>query len=128
VKVNEINEVSGINATQTYWNAAALGKLLLKRCVDTGKLFHYPREHSPFTGGCTEWVEASGRGVIYSCSVSYRAKPNYCIAYIKLDEGPIMLSNVVHEDLTQIAIGKRVRVVFRPGADGRPTPFFTLAD
>jgi uncharacterized OB-fold protein len=125
--VNEIREVSGINATQTYWNAAALGKLLLKRCIDTGKLFHYPREHSPFTGGRTEWVEASGLGVIYSCSLSYRAKPNYCIAYIKLDEGPIMLSNVEHEDLTQIAIGKRVRVVFRPGTDDRPTPFFTLA-
>ncbi|SRR5882672_838907 len=126
--MNEIREVSGINDTQTYWNAAALGTLLLKRCIDTGKVFHYPREHSPFTGGRTEWVEASGLGVIYSCSLSYRAKPNYCIAYIKLDEGPIMLSNVQHEDLTQIAIGKRVRVVFRPGIDGRPTPFFMLAD
>ncbi len=112
--------------TQAYWDAAARGELLLRRCVDTGRCFHYPREHSPFTGGRTEWVPASGKGTIYSCSVSYRAKPNYCIAYIQLDEGPIMLSNVEHDDLGSIAIGQRVRAVFRPGADGRPTPFFTL--
>ncbi len=112
--------------TQPYWDAAARGQLLLKRCIDTGRCFHYPREHSPFTGGRTEWVPASGTGVIYSCSVSYRAKPNYCIAYIQLDEGPIVLSNVEDPDLTRIAIGRRVRVIFRSAADGRTTPFFAL--
>jgi len=43
---------------QTFWDAAARGVLLLKRCIETGKCFHYPREFSPFTGGPTEWVEA----------------------------------------------------------------------
>ena len=115
-----------MNETQAYWDAAARGELLLKRCVDTGQCFHYPREHSPFTGGQTEWISATGRGTIYSCSVSYRAKPNYCIAYIKLDDGPIVLSNVEHEDLTQIAIGQRVKVIFHPDTNGRATPFFAL--
>jgi uncharacterized protein len=124
--VAEPDESNGINDTQTYWNAAARGELLIKRCIDSGRFFHYPRDHSPFTGGRTQWVSASGRGTIYSCSVSHRAKPNFCIAYIKLDEGPIMLSNVEHEDLGEIAIGQRVHVVFRSGTDGRPTPFFAL--
>ncbi len=113
---------------QPFWDAAARGELLLKRCRETGRYFHYPREHSPFTGGPTEWVPASGRGVIYACSVSYRAKPNYCIAYIQLDEGPIILSNVEHHDLGSISIGRRVHAIFHPGADGRPTPFFALDD
>jgi uncharacterized OB-fold protein len=97
--------------------------LLLKRCIETGKCFHYPREFSPFTGGPTEWVEASGFGEIYSCSLAYRAKPPYCIAYVRLDEGPIVLSNLEADDLSKVAIGQRVRVVFRD-VGNRVVPFF----
>lgn len=109
-----------------FWEAAGKGKLLLKRCVATGKCFYYPREISPFTGGTTEWVEASGRGAIYSCSLSYRAQPPYCIAYVQLDEGPLMLTNIVAERLEGIAIGQRVKVVFREDANGRYLPFFAV--
>ena len=35
--------------TQRFWEAAAEGKLLLKRCLDTGQCFYYPRALSPFT-------------------------------------------------------------------------------
>lgn len=108
---------------QPFWDAAARGVLLLKRCIETGKCFHYPREFSPFTGGPTEWVEAPGFGEIYSCSVAYRAKPPYCIAYVRLDEGPIVLSNIEADDLSKVAIGQRVRVVFRNAGD-RVAPFF----
>ena len=108
---------------QPFWDAAARNVLLLKRCMETGKCFHYPREFSPFTAGPTEWVEASGFGEIYSCSVAYRAKPAYCIAYVHLDEGPIVLSNIEADDLTKVAIGQRVRVVFRNVGD-RMAPFF----
>jgi uncharacterized OB-fold protein len=111
---------------QPFWDAAARGVLLLKRCVETGKCFYYPREASPFTGGPTEWVEASGFGEIYSCSVAYRAQPPYCIAYVRLDEGPIVLSNIEAQDLSKIAIGQRVRALFRDVGD-RKAPFFMPA-
>lgn len=114
--------------TQPFWDAAARGVLLLKRCVDTGTAFHYPREYSPFTGGATEWIEASGTGEIYACSTSFRAQPPYCIAYIRLDEGPLFLSNVEAADLAEIRIGRRVRAEFREQGDGRHAPFFVLAD
>jgi len=125
--VKEATATTSFSESQPYWDAAARGELLLMRCVDSGRVFYYPREHSPFTGGSTEWVKVSGLGVIYSCSVSYRATPNYCLAYIKLDEGPIILSNVEDDQLNKIAIGKRVKVFFRAGSDGRQTPFFALA-
>ena len=114
-----------LNAEQEhFWRAAAEGKFLLPRCVDTGKFFFYPREHSPFTGGATEWVESEGLGEVYTCSVNYRAKEPYCIAYIKLDEGPIMLSNVIADDLDSVVIGQRVKVCLMPDKDGRVAPFF----
>ena len=96
--------------------------LLLKRFIETGKCFHYPREFSPFTGRPTEWVEASAFGKIYSCSLVYRAKPPYCITYVRLDDGPIVLSNIEADDLSKVAIGQRVRVVFRDVGD-RVAPF-----
>ncbi|MEJ2443292.1 MAG: OB-fold domain-containing protein [Exilibacterium sp.] len=83
------------------------------------------RVKKALTGGETEWVESPGLGEIYSCSVSYRAKVPYCIAYVRLDEGPIMLTNILSDDLDSIEIGQRVGVVFEPDDKGKPAPFFT---
>ena len=116
-----------IDEGQLFWDGAARGVFMLKKCIDTGRFFHYPRERSPFTGGATEWVEASGRGEIYACSVAYRASPPYCIAYIALEEGPIVLSNVLAEDLAAVAIGQRVEAIFIDDGQGRKTPFFSPA-
>jgi uncharacterized protein len=111
---------------QEHFSSAAEGGVLaLKRCRDTGRPFWYPRAISPFTGGATEWMECLGSGEVYSCSVTARADPPYCIAYVRLDEGPIILTNIVAEDLQKVSIGQRVKVLFRPASDGRTMPFFT---
>lgn len=111
-----------------FYEAAAGGKLMLRRCVDTGRAFHYPRNHSPFTGGETEWFEASGRGIIYACSLLMRADPPYCLAYVRLEEGPLMLTNVEADDLASIEIGQPVIVAFRTDAAGRVVPIFRQQD
>ena len=116
-----------LSETQPFWDAAEQGRLLIKRCEDTGKLFFYPRDHSPFTLAATTWVEVSGMGTIYSCSVARRAKPPYCIAYVTLDEGPIVMSNIVDADLDQVRIGDRVKVVFKAAPDGKTVPMFAPA-
>jgi len=110
---------------ERFWRAAQSGVLLLKRCMQTGKVFHYPRDASPFTLGPTQWIESSGNGEIYSCSLAYRADPPYCIAYVRLDEGPLILTNVVAGQLASVAIGQRVKVIFRAAGDGTLVPMFT---
>ncbi|SVC52561.1 uncharacterized protein METZ01_LOCUS305415, partial [marine metagenome] len=73
---------------EEFWTNVNEGKLLLPRCKDTDQLFWYPRKISPFTlSGNIEWVQASGKGVIYTFSVMRRAEPEYVIAYVRLDEG-----------------------------------------
>ena len=42
----------------------------------------------------------------------------YCLAYVTLDEGVSMITNIVDCDLDAIRIGQKVRVVFKP-TDGR---------
>ena len=113
---------------QPYFDAAAAGKLLVKRCAACGELHHYPRAICPFCGSDrTEWVEASGRGTLYSFSVLRRASPPYAIAYVTLAEGPTMMTNVVDTDLDGLRVGQAVRLVFKPTEGGPPVPMFTPA-
>lgn len=117
-----------MSESQPFWAAAARGTLLLRHCADCDRTFHYPRSHCPLCGSSrTEWRTASGRGIVYTCSVTHRADPPYCIAYVALEEGPIVLTNIVNAALDAIRIGQRVQVVFIPSADGRAIPMFEPA-
>lgn len=111
--------------TKPFWDAAAAGTLLLKRCEACGEPHYYPRAVCPFCGSDrTVWLEASGRGTIYSYSVFRRAPVPYAIAYVTLEEGPTMMTNIVDGDLDAIRIGQRVRVRFAPTDGGPPVPMF----
>jgi len=112
--------------TQRFWDAAAEGKLLYKKCTACGEPHFYPRDRCPFCfSDKTEWVEASGRGTIYTYSVMRRAPVPYAIAYVTLAEGPTMMTNIVDCDLNAIKIGQAVRLVFKPSDGGPPVPMFT---
>jgi uncharacterized OB-fold protein len=113
---------------EAVWNAARQGKLLIGRCRDTGRYFWYPRGVSPFTFSTNvELVEAKGTGSIYSFTV-LRTKTPYCLAYVELDEGPRMLTDIVDCDLDTVRIGQRVKLVFKPTeGEGPPVPMFTPA-
>ena len=114
--------------TQQFWDAAAEGKLLYKKCAACGEPHFYPRNHCPFCfSDKTEWQEASGRGTVYTYSVMRRAPVPYCIAYVELAEGPRIMSNIVDCDLDTVHIGQAVRLVFKPSEGGPPVPMFTPA-
>ena len=103
--------------TKPFWDAAAQGRLLIKRCTACDEPHWYPRAICPFCGSeRTEWMEASGQGTIYSYSVFRRAPIPYAIAYVTLAEGPTMMTNIVDCDLDAIRIGQAVRVAFKPAA------------
>jgi len=111
-----------------FWAAANAGDLLLPRCQDTGKFFWYPRKISPFTlSQNVEWVPASGKGVIYTYSVMRRADPPYAIAYVTLEEGVTIMTNIVECDLDDIYIGQAVELIFRATEDGQKAPVFRPA-
>ena len=111
-----------------FWEATARGELLLKRCAACGETHFYPRAICPLCGSDrTEWRPASGRGTIYSYSVMRRASVPYAIAYVTLEEGVTMMTNIVDADFDALRIGQPVRVTFRPTDGGPPVPMFTPA-
>jgi uncharacterized protein len=118
-----------------YWEAASAGRLLLKRCSDCSEVHFYPRDICPHClSDKTEWLTASGLGTVYSFSTMKRAGPEgkpYTLAYVTLDEGVTMMTNLVEMDLLSVAIGSRVKVLFHPsqnrdGSAGPLVPVFTL--
>lgn len=117
--------------TLAYWQAADEGRLVVKRCSACGEFHHYPRDLCPHClSEATEWVDAAGTGTVYACSTMGQGhgegESAYTLAYVTLDEGPTMLTNLVGGDPSQYLIGQRVRVVFTP-TDGHAVPMFTPA-
>lgn len=108
-----------------FYAAAREGRFLIGRCTGTGQAFWYPRAVSPFDLGPATLEPASGRGTIYSFSPMRRVDPVYTLAYVTLEEGPVMMTNLVDCDPDTLAIGQAVALVWKPAADGTPVPCFT---
>ena len=114
--------------SEAYWEGAAKGKLLLKHCTSCNKVHHYPRALCPYCfSDKLDWREASGKGKVYTYSVMRRAPEPYVIAYVTLDEGISMMTNIVDCDLDKVRIGQPVKVVFKPSENGQPVPMFAPA-
>lgn len=112
--------------TAPFWAAAEQAQLLLRTCNHCKRAHWYPRIVCPLCASDdTDWTPASGQGSIYAFSIIERADPPYALTYIQLDEGPILLSNLVDCDLHEVQIGLRVAAVFRQTPDGRYAPYFT---
>ena len=114
--------------TLAYWQAADAGRLLVKRCTACGEHHHYPRDICPFCWSeATEWREAAGTGTVYSHSTMGQGEAAYTLAYVQLDEGPVMMSNLVGAEPGAWAVGQRVRVTFAPSEGGHAVPVFEPA-
>jgi uncharacterized OB-fold protein len=116
--------------TEAFWAAAKQGKLMLGSCKSCGEKHYYPRGMCPHCGSSNvELTQASGKGEIYSWSVLRRAQPPYAIAYVTLEEGPTMMTNIIEADLDSLSIGQKVVLKFSPteNPDGPPVPTFKPA-
>lgn len=114
--------------TKPFFEAAKEGKFLVRRCKDCGKFHWYPRPVCPYCMGDTEWVDSPGRGEVYSVSVTRRAGPQaFAIAYVRLDEGVTMLTNIVDCDLDTVKIGQKVSVCFKKTDGDGVMPMFRPA-
>ena len=110
-----------------FWDAASEGKLLIKHCNACGENHYYPRSNCPLCGSDqTDWLESKGKGEIYSLSTMRRGPDApYTLAYVTLDEGPAVMTNIETGDHDALTIGQRVAVNFIASDGGPPYPLFT---
>ena len=119
---------------KVFWDATAEGRLLLPRCEDCRTVIWFPRPYCPACGSLNvTWIEASGRGTIYTFTVNrrgagdlaeYRQVDPYVLAYVELEEGPRVMTNIVDCDPDTVAIGQAVEVVFHDTGQGTALPRF----
>lgn len=119
--------------TEPWWEATKQERLLLQRCTSCGNHQHYPRNLCTACSSTDlEYVPSGGRGEVYSFTVIHRSPnpafdPPYVVALVRLNEGPVLLTNIVGIPPKDVRCDMRVRVVWEPLPDGRKLPVFTPA-
>lgn len=120
--------------TERFWEATLDGQLLIRRCRTCGDAIWYPRPICPFCHSTdTVWETGSGRGSIYSFSVvrraggQWRESTPYVLAYVELEEGPRIMTNIVDCDVDSVEIDDAVEVVFFDTGEGSALPRFRPA-
>ena len=106
--------------TAAYWKAANEGRLLLGTCGNCNKLCHPPQAVCPFCWSSKVGVKAaSGRGrlnaftVVHQAAVpAFRERVPYVVAYVELEEGLFVNSNVINCDPNLVKIGMPLKAVF----------------
>jgi uncharacterized protein len=113
-----------------WWEALKRHELYIQKCHDCGFTRYYARALcTNCQSSNTEWVRCSGRGTIYTFTATYqnqgpgfRDSLPYVMAYVDLEEGLKMLTNIVDCPPDQVKIGMPVEVVYEDA-----TPEVTLA-
>jgi len=114
-----------------YQNYLEKGQFMLQRDRKNKEYFFYPRIMAPGTNNTDiEWVEASGRGVVYSTTVVRKRPPDesYNIALIDVEEGPRLLSRVIGISPDEVSIGLCVKAEIEQAADGALLVFRAVKD
>lgn len=124
--------------TQHYWDGVKAGELRYQVCDGCHQVNFYPSAHCQNCGGdALTWRVSKGEGSVYTYSVVRQNRiPGfvelgaYAVAYVDLDEGFRMLTNVVVEgDPTKgVRIGQRVKVEYeKQESHDIPIPVFRPA-
>ena len=116
--------------SRPHWDGCKAGALRVQRCRDCGHFVFIPQ---PICTRCQaaalEWVESTGRGVVYSYTAVHRpprpafAAP-YVVAIVELEEGWHMLTNLVDVAPETVRVGMPVEVVFRAMSAEITLPYF----
>lgn len=120
--------------TAAFFDTIDRGIFALPQCAACQAVFLYPRSVCPTCmSGDIGLVEAGGRGVVESFVVNHRAAPgfeedgHYVLALIRLEEGPIMMANVLTDDPDSVTVDAPVVVTFESRGD-RQIVQFTLTE
>lgn len=122
--------------TQPFWEATKEHKLTYQVCSNSHVVF-FPRAHCPTCGSSNlETLESKGEGAVYTYSVvrlnrhpAFAALGPYAVAYVDVDEGFRVLTNIVGlaDPVKDAKIGQRVKLQWEDQESGISLPMFTPA-
>jgi len=102
-----------------FWEAAKRHELVAYRCLNCGAFYSQPTDCVACDKPKMDWVKVSGKGQVYTFGIyhqlyhpAWKEDIPYNVAWIKLDEGPVLMSNIVGCKNENIYVGMPVEVVF----------------
>ncbi len=122
--------------SKPFWDACRRHRFVVQRCRDCGTFQYYPRG---VCAGCwgekLERQESTGRGTVYTFTVTHRTQTRgfkdelpYVLAYVELDEGVQVLTNIVGCAPDDVRIGMPVVVMFEDANEQVSIPRFRPVD
>lgn len=122
--------------TQPFWEATKEHRLTFQVCVNGHTVF-FPRSHCPTCGSMDlKTRDSAGNGTVYTFSVvrlnrhpAFAPLGAYAVAYVDLDEGFRILTNItgVADPVADVRIGQRVKVAWEDQEGGVSLPLFAPA-
>lgn len=116
------------------WESIRARRMKLQRSRATGEFLYPPAPVCPRTLSAElDWTEISGRGEILSWVIFHKQYlPAYAAPYnviaVRLEEGPVIISNLQGKTPEGPWIGRKVRLAYATMPDGAVLPRFELSD
>ena len=103
-----------------YWEGLKKHELRMQKCSDCGHIWFPPAFGCPKCLSTKyEWAKLSGKGKVWSWSIfhqvyykSFAPEVPYNVIQVQVEEGPIMISNMVECKNEDIKCDMRVEIVF----------------
>lgn len=116
-------------ASLPFWQSCRNHALELQLCGTCRTYLYYPVYMCPECGSDElVWTPVSGRGSIHSLTVttrsSFETDGPLVVALVELEEGPIMMSNIVTPEPGKLRIGDAVTIVYEDVAPEITLPMF----
>ena len=119
-------------STKPFWEAARRHELVAYKCSNCGTYYSQVSECTACDNPKMEWTKVGGRGEVFTFCICHQAfhlawKDDipYNVAYVKLDEGPLLVSNIIGCSNEDLYIGMPVEVVFDDLTEDITLPKFT---
>lgn len=116
---------------KAFWDAARRHELVAFKCLNCGAFYEQAIDCFACDSPRMDWVKVSGIGQVFTFCIYHQAfhpawKDNipYNVAYVKLDEGPLLMTNIVGCANKDIYIGMPVEVVFQDITEDVTLPKF----
>jgi uncharacterized OB-fold protein len=121
----EIGVVRRDGRGEAFFDGAAAGRLVIKRCGDCASWYAPDATECPGCGGELGWAAASGRATLISWAISH-ARPRQdgpvptttVLALVELSEGPWLHSRLAEVDRADLREGLPLRAHFEHPDEG----------
>jgi uncharacterized OB-fold protein len=107
------------SSDKEFWDAAKRHELVAYRCLNCGTYYSQVTRCLVCDNPQMAWVRVAGKGKVFTFCIfhqlyhpAWKGDIPYNVAWIKLDEGPLLISNIAGCDNKDIYIDMPVEVVF----------------